>query len=99
MIVTGGRKVNPAEVEAALRASGEFPDVAVIGLPDPEWGEVVVACYQSDASREPNLARAVEALANHQRPKRFVAITTWPRNAQGKVNRAALREMAGITRG
>jgi O-succinylbenzoic acid--CoA ligase len=99
MIVTGGRKVNPAEVEAALRASGEFPDVAVIGLPDPEWGEVVVACYQSDGSREPNLVRAVEALANHQRPKRFVAIAAWPRNAQGKVNRAALREMAGISRG
>jgi O-succinylbenzoic acid--CoA ligase len=94
MIITGGRKVNPAEVEAALRDSGEFLDVAVIGLPDQEWGESVIACFPRDDAREPNLARAVETLANHQRPKRFVAIAEWPRNAQGKLNRAALREMA-----
>ncbi|MEO6246291.1 MAG: o-succinylbenzoate--CoA ligase, partial [Opitutaceae bacterium] len=77
-------------VEAALRASGEFLDVAVIGLPDAEWGEVVVACYPP-AAREPNFVRAAVELAAHERPKRFVPVANWPRNAQGKVNRAALR--------
>lgn len=91
MIITGGKKVNAADVEAALRASGEFRDVAVIGVPDREWGEAVVACFAQDRSREPDLARAVETLAAHQRPKRFVPIAEWPRNLQGKVNRAKLR--------
>ena len=92
MIITGGRKVNPAEVEAVLRASGEFADVAVIGLPDREWGEVVVACFSVDRLRVPNFAHAADALAHYQRPKRFVAIDDWPRNVQGKLNRAVLRE-------
>ena len=89
VIITGGKKVQPAEVEAALRASGEFDDVAVIGVPDPEWGEAVVACYPA-GGRVPDLARASAALAEHERPKRAVAIPDWPRNAQGKVDRAAL---------
>ena len=91
VIITGGMKVQPAEVEAALRANGEFTDVAVIGVPDPEWGEVVVACYPADGTR-PDLERVVAVLAPHQRPKRFVALATWPRTAHGKVNRVALRE-------
>jgi len=95
MIITGGKKVQPAEVEAALRASGEFDEVAVVGLPDAEWGEIVAACYVKSA-RSPDFARAVEALAPHERPKRFAGIPRahWPRNAQGKLNRAALRALA-----
>ena len=89
VIITGGKKVQPAEVEAALRASGEFADVAVVGAPDAEWGEVVVACYLAGGA-SPDLRRAVAKLAAHQKPKRFVAVADWPRNAQGKLNRAAL---------
>lgn len=92
-IITGGKKVQPAEVEAALRASGEFEDVAVIGIPDAEWGEAVVACYPA-GGRAPDLTRAISALTGPLRPKRFVAIADWPRNAQGKVNRASLRAAA-----
>jgi o-succinylbenzoate---CoA ligase len=96
VIITGGKKVQPSEVEVALRASGEFTDVAVIGVPDPEWGEAVVACYPAVDGGEyvPDLARAVSELAGFQRPKRFIPIKDWPRNAQGKVNRAALRSAA-----
>jgi o-succinylbenzoate---CoA ligase len=94
MIITGGKKVQPADVETALRASGEFEDVAVIGVPDHEWGEAVVACYPKSAARVPDIVRAVEKLAPHQRPKRFVPLADWPRNAQGKLNRAALRAAA-----
>ena len=95
MIITGGKKVQPAEVEAVLRASGEFDDIAVVGVPDEEWGEVVIGCYPSVSTRPPNFDRVADTterlLAPHQRPKRFVAIADWPRNAQGKVNRAALK--------
>jgi O-succinylbenzoic acid--CoA ligase len=89
-IITGGEKVRPADVEAALRASGEFSDVAVIGVPDAEWGEIVVACYPAGA-RPPDRVKACAALAGPARPKRFVAVADWPRNAQGKINRVALR--------
>ena len=96
VIITGGKKVNPTDVEAALRASGEFSDVAVIGLADTEWGEAVVACYPSTGGVAPDLARAVAGLAGYQRPKRFVALAEWPTNAQGKVNRAELRRLAEL---
>ena len=92
VIITGGKKVQPAEVEAALRASGEFTDVGVVGLPDPEWGQTVVACYPT-GGKEPDPARLTEALAGltaFKRPKRYVAVAEWSRNAQGKLNRAAL---------
>ena len=89
VIITGGKKVQPPEVEAVLLVSGEFADIAVVGVPDAEWGEAVVACYPAGGA-SPNLQRAVTSLAAHQRPKRFVAIARWPRNAQGKLNRAAL---------
>lgn len=98
VIISGGKKIDPAAVEAVLRGSGEFEDVAVIGLPDREWGEAVVACYPASASNRVPAWERVEAamargLAAHQRPKRFVAVRAWPRNEQGKVNRAALRAL------
>lgn len=93
VIITGGKKVQPLEVEAALRASGEFADVAVIGAPDAEWGEAVVACYPA-GGREPDLARAVANLSGPLKPKRFVAVADWPRNAQGKINRTLLKQLA-----
>lgn len=92
-IITGGEKVNPTEVEAVLRATGEFIDVAVLGVPDAEWGQSVVACYPA-IKPEPDLTlvrqRVAEQLPGFKRPKRFVAIADWPRNAQGKLNRAEL---------
>lgn len=93
VIITGGKKVQPADVEAALRANGECTDVAVVGVPDAEWGEIVVACYPADG-RVPDIERAAANLAAWQRPKRLVAIAEWPRNAQGKVNRVELRDAA-----
>lgn len=97
VIITGGKKVQPAEVEAALLGSGEFADVAVIGVPDAEWGQAVVACYLA-GGQKPDVERASKILASHQRPKRFVAIADWPRNAQGKVNREALLRLVGVVR-
>ena len=92
VIITGGKKVQPLEVETALRASGEFADVAVIGVPDAVWGEAVVACYPA-GGREPNFERAVAGLSGPLKPKRLVAVADWPRNAQGKINRTALRQV------
>lgn len=98
VIITGGKKVDPAEVEEALRSCGEFADVAVVGAADREWGRAVIACYPAGEPR-PDLGRAREALqrlAAHKRPRRYVPVEEWPRNAQGKLNRAELeRRIAG----
>ncbi len=94
VIITGGKKVHPATVEAALRSTGIFPDVAVIGLPDAEWGEAVVACYPAGRTGKLKLP-ALPELPAYQRPKRLVAIKPWPRNAQGKLDRSRLKAAAG----
>lgn len=96
-IITGGENVFPAEVEAAIRATGLVQDVAVLGLGDRQWGEVVTAIYvprhASIASQQ--LAAAVAPqLSHYKRPKHWIPCPTLPRNAQGKLNRAALRHLA-----
>jgi O-succinylbenzoic acid--CoA ligase len=96
VIITGGKKVFPAEVEAVLRASGEFNDVAVIGAADTAWGQRVVACYPAGGAG-PDMRRvesALESIAAYKRPKQFVAVAVWPRNEQGKVSRDALRRVS-----
>ncbi len=96
VIITGGEKVDPAEVETVLHGSGELPEVVVLGVPDAEWGQVVVAAYPESA--QPKLDKITEAvsrlLAPAKRPKRFVALASWPANAQGKVNRAEVARLA-----
>lgn len=105
LIITGGEKVDPAEVEAALRGSGRFSDVVVLGVPDAEWGEVVVACYplvdkaSGVIGDQVSQSHLCDHLAAYKRPKRYLAIADWPRTAQGKVNRMALRERVLDLRG
>jgi o-succinylbenzoate---CoA ligase len=97
VIISGGEKVDPAAVEAVLRDTGAFSDVAVVGAPHAEWGTEVVALYPGPAIAV-DWARVQEAvrrqLAPARRPKRYVLVTDWPRNAQGKLNRALLRGRA-----
>jgi len=92
VIITGGEKVFPLEVETVLRTSGEFDDLAVIGLPDPQWGQIVVACHPPCTKKmdTEKIDAALERLVAYKRPKRFLEIFPWPRNAQGKLSRKAL---------
>ncbi|MBL9205260.1 MAG: AMP-binding protein [Opitutaceae bacterium] len=98
-IITGGEKVDPRAVEEVLRATGQFVDVVVLGVRDPTWGQAVVACYPAHA--EPSdwtrvRARVEQELSGYRRPKRYVPIAPWPRNAQGKVNREVLKSIAEV---
>lgn len=97
LIISGGEKIDPGEVEAALRATGWFRDLAVVGIPDRDWGEVVVACFPA-GGRLPDGNAAAQAIAGRlapaKRPKHYVALADWPRNAQGKLNRGRLVELA-----
>lgn len=94
LIMTGGEKVLPEEVEAAIAATGLVPDVAVLGIPDVDWGERVVAIIASaDAAVSDRLRPALKAqISAYKIPKQWFCRAELPRNAQGKLNRAALRQ-------
>ena len=93
VIVTGGEKVWPDPVEAVLRRVPGVAEVAVAGAPDEEWGQRVVAFIEVDAD-PPSLAElrdAVKAeLPAYAAPKEVVVVTSLPRTALGKVQRALL---------
>jgi O-succinylbenzoic acid--CoA ligase len=96
IINTGGEKVDPAEVEAAIRATGLVRDVAVVGVPDAEWGEIVVAMIVgAPPGSEPEIAaRAGARLSPPQRPKRWVHVAALPRTGAGKLDRRRLQALA-----
>ncbi|MEG4496008.1 2-succinylbenzoate--CoA ligase [Microcoleus sp. F10-C6] len=96
-IITGGENVFPAEVEAAVRSTNLVADIAVIGVPDKDWGQVVTAIYVPANSEVTvkNLQVAIEdKLSKFKRPKYWVIVEQLPRNSQGKVNREQLQEIA-----
>jgi malonyl-CoA/methylmalonyl-CoA synthetase len=96
LIITGGFNVYPREVEAEIEALPDVAEVAVIGLPHPDFGEGVAALVvmQQGAPRDETLLmRGIGArLASYKRPKRIIFADALPRNTMGKVEKAKLRE-------
>ncbi len=95
MIVTGGENVYPAEVENVLMNHPGIGDVAVIGVPDPTWGEAVKALVVrvgNGPSESDVIAFAREQLAGYKVPKSVEFIDALPRNPSGKVLKHLLRE-------
>ncbi|GLS98828.1 acyl-CoA synthetase [Sphingobium jiangsuense] len=99
MIITGGENVYPAEVENALYSHPDVADVAVIGVPDPKWGEAVKAIVVPAAGASPDpaalIAWARERIAAYKAPKTVDFRADLPRNPSGKVLRRLLREDYG----
>ncbi len=95
LIVSGGANIYPAEVEAALSEHPDVVDLAVIPVPDDEWGKRVHAIIQP---RDPASPPALEELDRHCRarvaahkcPKSYEFIETLPREPTGKIRRSAL---------
>lgn len=96
-IISGGENVFPEEVEAAIRATGMVADVGVVGVSDRVWGEAIAALYvpKDDTVSTARLKAALKPqLSRYKQPKRWIAVTALPRNAQGKLNRQHAQHMA-----
>jgi acyl-CoA synthetase (AMP-forming)/AMP-acid ligase II len=92
MIITGGENVYPREVEAVLSEHPGVRDVAVLGLADPKWGEVVTAVLVEPAPDDAALEQWVRSrLAGYKVPRKWLRASELPRNATGKVLKHQLR--------
>ena len=96
LIITGGLNVYPPEVELALMQHPAVAACAVIGCPDEEWGEQVVAVIIPQAGATVDEAAICdfcrEKLAAYKAPRRVLFVDAFPANALGKVQKARLRE-------
>jgi bile acid-coenzyme A ligase len=97
MVKTGGVNVFPAEVEACLIQHPDVADVAVIGLPDPEWGRRLHAVIVPTSPARPPSAEALTAFCKAQlsptkAPKTYEFVESLPRNDAMKLNRSLLTE-------
>jgi acyl-CoA synthetase (AMP-forming)/AMP-acid ligase II len=101
MIITGGEKVYPSEVEQVLAAHPEVQDVAVIGLPDAKWGEAVTAVVIPRPGCEPAAGALADwargQLAGYKVPRqvRLIGEQEMPRTATGKILHRVLRDRFG----
>ncbi len=96
LIISGGMNIYPREVEEALLTHPRVTSVAVVGRPDPEWGESVVAFVVVDGPRPPleELDRAcLDRIARFKRPKQYLFVESLPTNNYGKVLKRSLRDM------
>jgi len=96
MIISGGVNIYPAEIEAVLTAHPSVADVAVIGVPDPLWGESVKAVVQlrpgATCTAEELIAFCEERLADYKRPRSVDFVAELPRNPAGKLLKSNIRE-------
>ena len=97
IIKSGGEKVSALEIEDVLRTHEAIADCAVVGLPDPEWGERVSAAVvvRSDQRLDAAALRAwgKQHLSHYKVPRAFVVVDDLPRNAMGKVVKADVKKL------
>jgi O-succinylbenzoic acid--CoA ligase len=92
-IISGGENIFAPEVEAAILSTGLVSEVVVLGVPDPEWGQVVTAIYvpkQHWVTDQALRQQLQGRLSKFKQPKYWLAAEQLPRNAVGKINRAEL---------
>jgi fatty-acyl-CoA synthase len=95
VIISGGENVSSIEVEDVLTSHPAVREVAVIGIPDEKWGELVTALVVTDGSAVSAgelITHCRESLAGYKCPKRVEFVDTLPRTATGKLQKFKLRE-------
>ncbi|GBD42688.1 Long-chain-fatty-acid--CoA ligase [bacterium HR40] len=93
LVISGGANIYPREVEDVLLQHPAVREAAVIGLPDPEWGETVVACVVAEPGIDaPTLDRfCLDRMARYKRPRRYVFLESLPKNSYGKILKRELK--------
>jgi fatty-acyl-CoA synthase len=95
MIISGGENVYAAEVEAIVREHPDVADAALVGRPDPKWGEVGWIVVKPEGGRTVNTEHLLEhcraKLARYKIPKRVLVRDDLPYSAYGKIDKAQLR--------
>ncbi len=96
MIIRGGENIYPKEVEDVLFTHPAIASVAVIGLPDPEWGETVAACLilrDGQNATQGELEKFCrEKLASYKVPRSWTFLESFPQTASGKIQKFVLRD-------
>nr|WP_090275754.1 long-chain fatty acid--CoA ligase [Mycolicibacterium komanii] len=92
VVISGGSNIYPREVEEVLLEHPAVVEAGVVGAPDEEWGEVVVAFIVGSVSPEELDAHLLERIARFKRPKRYEFIDELPKNSYGKVLKRELRD-------
>jgi acyl-CoA synthetase (AMP-forming)/AMP-acid ligase II len=100
VIISGGTNIYPREVEDALLKHRAVKEVSVIGVPDAEWGESVMAIIVADraVSTSELDATCVENIARFKRPKHYLFVESLPKSPNGKVLKTELRKSYGARR-
>jgi fatty-acyl-CoA synthase len=91
VVISGGSNIYPREVEEALLEHPGVSEAGVVGAPDEEWGEIVVAFIVGSVSAAELDAHLLERIARFKRPKRYEFIDELPKNSYGKVLKRELR--------
>ncbi len=98
VIISGGSNIYPREVEEVLLEHALVREVSVIGRPDLEWGEIVVAYVVGEVDRNELDALCLNNIARFKRPKDYVFVNSLPKNNYGKVLKTELRELDAASR-
>ncbi|BBZ47794.1 AMP-binding protein [Mycobacterium parmense] len=93
VVISGGSNIYPREVEEVLLEHAGVTEACVVGSPDPEWGEIVVAFIVGTADPAELDAYLLQRIARFKRPKRYEFIDELPKNSYGKVLRRELRAL------
>ena len=96
MIISGGTNIYPREIEEVLLTHSGVSEVAVIGRPDPEWGENVIAYVVAAGGRpDPDALdrHCLDHLARFKRPKAYRFVEALPKNNYGKVVKTEIRDL------
>jgi long-chain acyl-CoA synthetase len=100
LIISGGSNIYPREVEEVLLTAPGVAEVAVVGAPDPQWGEIVVAFVVvgpgAGLTEQALDLHCLQHMARFKRPKRYLFVSELPKNNYGKVLKTALRDSVKI---
>ncbi|MGB1287932.1 MAG: o-succinylbenzoate--CoA ligase [Aggregatilineales bacterium] len=95
LIISGGENIYPAEIEAILRQHPAIDSVAVVGIPDTEWGQRVAATIvlNTETTEDVIIAFCRDHLAGYKQPRRIKFVEALPMTASGKIQRPAVQAL------